>query len=133
MATPSQDAIRKAAATAYLAAVKPYNSSIDTLYKQYRYKTSLAANKQYCAKLATVTHAESVALNVIVYPTDTAGDAKVVSRSDASAEADLRSCAIAASIADWNRFWNLSSITNQHGHEAANLVRLDLGLPSVPG
>ncbi len=87
-----------------------------TLDKQYRYKTTLAANKQYCGKLATVTHAELVALNAIQYPTDTVGDAKVVIRYDASDEADLRSCAVSRTVADWNHFWALNSTANQRAH-----------------
>jgi hypothetical protein len=131
--TPSQDEVRLAAGTAYLAAVKPANAAFISLYKLYRYKTSLAANRQYCAKLAAVARTELLALNAIVFPADTTADARLLIRAEAAMEADLRSCAKATSFANWNRAWTLSTKANDRAHEAANLVRLDLNLPAVPG
>jgi hypothetical protein len=113
----SQDEIRKAAGAAYLAAVKPYNKTLDALNKAYRNKTDLPALRRFCSKLAANEHKWLSALHAIAMPDDTVSDTKSLIRSDASAEADLRSCAKAA----------------DRSHEAANIVRLDLNLSSVPG
>jgi hypothetical protein len=131
--TPTQDDIRLDAGKAYLAAVTPANKAFIALYKLYKGKTSLKANRQYCAKLATVTRTELLALQAIEYPTDTSADAKVLIRADAAIEADLRTCAKASNFTVLNHYWSLAIKTNDRAHEAANLVRLDLGLPSVPG
>jgi hypothetical protein len=113
--------------------VKPYNKGLNTLYRQYRHKTSLKANKNYCAKMAKLEHTELLALKAITYPTDTAADVKALIRAGAASEADLRSCAKARSFADLIHWLNLSAKANGRAHEAANLVRLDLNLPAVPG
>lgn len=113
--------------------MKPANAARDALYKKYKNARSLTVLRTYCAKLAKVEGTEAHALNAIVYPVDTAGDAKALVRADAAAEADLRSCAVARTTADWNSSWSLTIHANDRAHEAANLVRLDLGLPAVPG
>ncbi|MEW6225996.1 MAG: hypothetical protein AB1627_15330 [Chloroflexota bacterium] len=131
--TPSQDEIRSVAADGYLAAVGPTNKAFTTLWKQYKNKTSLKAWRQYCAKLATTLRSELVALQAISWPTDTAADAKALIRSVAAQEANERSCAAAKTWAEWRRFDTRAYKANLRSHELANLVRLDLGLPPVPG
>ena len=134
-ATPTLDpaGLKAAAAKAYLAAVNPANKANDALFKKYKNVTSLAGNRTYCAKLAAVEHTELLALQAIAYPADTAADARLLIRAAAAVEADMRSCAKATNWASWNNSWNLGGKAGDRAHEAANLVRLDLGLPSVPG
>jgi hypothetical protein len=132
-ATPDQEAIRKATAKAYLAAVGPTNKAYETLATQYKNVTALKPNKMYCAKLAAADHAELVALQAIDWPKDTAADAKALTRNGAAQEAEERTCAKAATVSEWNQAWNLAGKANDRAHEAANLVRLDLKLPPVPG
>jgi hypothetical protein len=129
--TPTQDDIRTTAAAAYRQAVLPGNKARKSLWKTYKDKTSLKAWLTYCSKLAVVTHTELVALKAITYPEDTAADAKILIRADAAGEADLRSCAVASNWAAWNKAFKLALKANDRAHEAANLVRLDLGLKSV--
>ena len=128
---PTQDELRVTAGKAYLAAVKPANKAADRLWKQYKNKNSLSANRKYCAKIAVVDRTELLRLNAIDYPKDTVADVKNLIRHLAAEEAEFRSCAKARSLLNWYREWNLADKANTKGHEAANLVRLDLGLPPV--
>jgi hypothetical protein len=128
----SQDEIRLAAAAAYLAAVNPYNKTLARLNKKYENKTSLKARREFCAKLADNARTWLEALQAITYPDDTQGDARRLIRFVAAAEANLRSCAKAKSFARWAETIGLAEKASDRAHEAANLVRLDLGLPSVP-
>jgi hypothetical protein len=130
---PTQDEIRLVAGKAYLAPVTPANKAFTALWKIYKNKTSLKANRQYCTKLATVMRAELLALQAIEYPEDTTADAKALIRADAASEADLRTCAKASNFTAWNRAMSLADKASDRAHEAANLIRLDLGLPPVPG
>jgi hypothetical protein len=127
---PTQEQIRLAARQAYLNAVTPANKARLTLYRQYKNATSLKSLKAYCGKLADASRLELAALNMIVYPDDTKADAKVLIRLDAAIEVDLRSCSKSTSMADWNHWYSIATKANERGAEAANLVRLDLGLPS---
>ena len=131
--TPDPEAVRKAAGAAYLAAVTPYNKRLDVLWKQYRYKTSLTANKAYCAELRD----QRTYLRARVAEDDRAGGHDCRHEGFDSRrlgeEARLRACSKATSVAGWQRAWNLATKANDRGLEAANLVRLDLGLPSVSG
>jgi hypothetical protein len=129
----TQDQIRKAAKKAYVAAVTPRNKAINVLWQQYRNKTSLSAWRQYCAKNATLDRNQLLALKKIVWPTDTAADAKVFMRNVAGEEAHLRSCAKSKNFASWNDSYALAGKAANRAVEAANLVRLDLGLASVSG
>ena len=61
--------MRTAAARAYLAAVKPYNKTLNTLYKKYKNKTALAALKTYCSKLAANDHAWLKPSPRLIFPT----------------------------------------------------------------
>lgn len=132
-ATPSQEEMRSAAAKGYLAAVGPANKAADALWKQYKNKTSLKAWRQYCTKLAAVVHTELEGLQAIKYPADTASDAKILIRAMAGWGAQLRACSNAPNWAAWNRAKNSADKANSRAFEAANLVRLDLGLPPVYG
>jgi hypothetical protein len=132
-APASQDELRLIAGKAYLAVVKVSNKASDRLWKLYRYNTALKPSRTYCAKLGAVTRTELLGLNGIKYPDDTAADAKALVRSLAAMEADLRTCAKASSVAAWNQAWKLFGRAGDRGHEQANVVRLDLGLPPVPG
>jgi hypothetical protein len=80
-----------------------------------------------------VAHAELVRRAAVAYPDDTKADARVLIRADAAAEAQLRTCAKAKNFASWNSSWSRAVKANEKGHEPANLIRLDLGLPPVPG
>ena len=130
---PDPEAVRKTAGAAYLAAVAPYNKTIKTLWRQYRHKTSLSANKAYCSKLAANEHTWLLAMQKIVVPADTTADARALIRFAAGAEAHLRACAKAGTSASWLRSWNLARKANDRSFEAANLVRLDLGIAPIPG
>lgn len=132
-ATLDPEAVRKAAGAAYLAAVAPYNKAIKTLYRENRNKTSLKASRTYCTKLADSERTWLLALQKIVVPADTTADVKALIRLSAADEAHLRSCAKSRSFADWNTAWDRAEKAFSKAVEAANLVRLDLGLPPVPG
>lgn len=131
--TPSQDEIRAAAAKAYRTAVIPSNREGKALWAYYKDKTSLKANRAYCTKLAANQRTLLLAMKAIVWPTDTASDAKILIRALASDDANMRTCAKAGNWAEWNRAWDLHNKASARSHEAANLVRLDLGLQPVPG
>jgi hypothetical protein len=129
---PTQDEIRAAAARAYRKAVIPYNRTTTRLFKAYGKATTLKAWRTYCSKLDVATRTFIKAMQGITWPTDTASDAKALIRADAAADANLRSCAKARTAANWQRAWNLYVKATDRAHEAANLVRLDLGLQPVP-
>lgn len=129
----SQDQVIADAAKAHLALVTKYNKLFENLYKAYNNKVTLKAHREYCSKMAVVTHSQLLALKKVVYPDDTLADIKAMIKAIAAAEANLKTCAIAPNIAAWNRAWSLVEKAQDRAHEAANLVRLDLGLPSVPG
>ena len=132
-ASPDPESVRKAAGSAYLAAVNPYNKTIDALGKKYQNKTSLKALKAYCLGLANAAHTWVVKLKGTVVPADTAADMKSLIRNIAATEADLRTCSKARSLTSWNLAWAPARKASVKAHEDANLVRLDLGLPSVGG
>jgi hypothetical protein len=131
--TLTQDQIRTVAKAAYLAAVKPEAKAYASLYKAYQKTSSLAGARKYCAGLVAVDHKVLLALTVITFPDDTAADAKLFIRYVAAQEADERTCSKAKTWSDWTRFDKLAIKANERAHEAANLVRLDLGLPTVSG
>jgi hypothetical protein len=131
--TPDPEAVRKVAGAAYLATVKVSNKAGDDLAKQYKNRTSFLSWKHWCSKAAKITRTEMLALKAITYPADTAADAKALIRFDAAEEANLRSCAKAKSWAGLAGDIKLFDKAGNKGHEAANLVRLNLNLPPVPG
>jgi hypothetical protein len=127
----TQDQIRAAAGRAYLAAVKPYNSTLKKLYNRYKDKTSLKALRTYCSKLDENLRKWISKLKTIEWPTDTASDAKALIKSNAAEDAHLRACAKAKTQLAWLREFTLYGKAGDKGVEAANLVRLDLGLDPV--
>jgi hypothetical protein len=129
----TQDEIRLVAGKAYLAAVKPQKAGYAKLFKAYQKSTSLAAARKYCAGLAAIDRKVLLALKAIEYPTDTAADGKVHIRYVASQDANERICAKAKTWSEWSRFDKLATKANERAVEAANLVRLDLGLPPIGG
>lgn len=132
-ATPTQDEVRATAANAYRRAVIPLNRTVKALFKKYGNATSLKSLKTFCSKLDVVTRSWIKALQAITWPTDTAADAKTLIRAEASADANLRGCAKATGSSSWYASWDLYVKFNNRSIEAANLVRLDLGLNPVPG
>jgi hypothetical protein len=129
----SQDDIRKVAANAYRRGVIPFNRTLTKITNKYSGATSLKSLRRYCAELDVALRAWIKVLQGITWPTDTAGDAKVLIRNEAANDADLRVCAKATTKLAWLQAWNLGIKANDRATEAANLVRLDLGLNPIPG
>ena len=132
-APPTQDELRATSGKAYLAAVKPYNKELDRLWKKYKNKTSLKASKAYCAKLDVTLRKWIVALQGITFPDDTKADAKQLIRWNAAKDAHMRTCAKARNFRVLNAAWAAWDTAADRAVEYANLVRLDLDLPPVPG
>jgi hypothetical protein len=88
----------------------------------------MASNRAYCLALAKVERTWLLALKAIVFPADTAADAKLLIRYDAAEEAYLWACAKASSRAEWNHSWNLMLKASDKMFEVSELVKLDLGL-----
>jgi hypothetical protein len=132
-APPTQDELRAAAALAYRKAVVPLNRTSRALWKKYGDTISLKARRTFCSKLDVATRTWIKALQAITWPTDTAADAKALIRAEASADANLRACAKATSSSSAHASWDRFLTFDDRSFEAANLVRLDIGLNPVPG
>ena len=131
---PTQDQIRKGAARFYAQLVIRTNRARNVVFQRYKNKTSLNDNKTYCWKLAFVERDFLVALQgPRWYPDDAAADVKALILGDAAQEAALRTCAKAPNVSALNRAIDLANKARDRAHEASNLLRLDLGLNTLPG
>lgn len=122
-----------AAAAAYRRAVIPFNEEEKRLFDKYKNTTALTPNRTFCKGLGAATKRWIAALRAVVWPTDTAADAKQLIRYEAAALAHLNGCQRAKTVAQWDAEWSKFESTNSHAAEYANLVRLDIGLKPVAG
>lgn len=130
--TLSEDELRSAAAEAYVSAAEVVNEASTALQERYRYAQTLEKLREYCSKVAEVYRTFDQAMLALVVPDDAEAAIEELVRTDSAAGANLQSCAVAESLKTWNRAWELARTAFDDAHEAANLVRLRLGLPPVP-
>lgn len=129
---PSASPDAAAAGKAYLAAAGKINKAVKALDRKYPTFKTVAQARTYYRKAAKLERAFTDAVRKIQFPPDMASDVKSLLAKDAS----LQSLYIEAGNArSWTEFDSVSSAITKTGRSAsaaANLVRQDLGLPSVP-
>ena len=130
---PDPEAVRKAAAAAYLKAATRYNKVRTRLNNKYKVFYTLAQARAYYKAAADNEGTFIADVKGIAMPPGSAGDLHDLIRAAAAEQAGLiggrkvRSWAAEAS-ADSEEGKN-----NRRVSAAGNLVRADLGLPPVPG
>jgi hypothetical protein len=130
-ATPDQQTIRKAAAAAYLAAAKRYNTATKALERKYPTFKNLTAARTYYRVSGRLEAAFIKAMKAITFPTDTASDAHALIRAETAIQA-LE--AEGASVHSWSDVASVEAAMTKAGRNssaAANLVRSDLNLPPI--
>ena len=128
----SHDPTRSLAAADRLQA---YNAAIDAAFKKYVANgqwLSLGAFRAYYKTTATLDRRFADNLRKTIWPAACAADVKLLLRQVAANEAaDLR----ASTARDWTDATTLDTLAGKASavaQDTANLVRADLGLPSVP-
>ncbi len=124
-----------AAAKRYLVLAGAYNAAIDAAFKKYVANgqwLSLGAFRACYKTTATLDRRFADNLRKTIWPAACAADVKLLLRQVAANEAaDLR----ASTARDWTDATTLDTLAGKASavaQDTANLVRADLGLPSVP-
>ena len=123
---------RTAAAAAYLAAATAYNDAMNATRKKYPGELTQPQNRSFGTELADNIRSSSDALRAIEFPADVAGDVKFLLQRDSDLEVLYRIAAAATTVSDSNSAWDKVAQAELAVSQAANTVRADLGLPSVP-
>jgi hypothetical protein len=132
--TPDPEALRKAAASAYLAAASKANKANkanNALRKKYRHDATLAGARAFYKGEAAIEGSFIKAVRAIIWPPDTAGDAHtLIVRETALQALDLEGARV-RTWADVGSVEKALTGAERAATAAANLVRSDLGLPPV--
>jgi hypothetical protein len=130
--TPDPEAIRKTAATAYLAVAKAANKAGDALDKKYKTFGTVKRARAYFKAAAKIEGDFIAGVKNLVVPADTSGDLHALVVKDTA----LQSLYIEGSAAkSWASVYSVSTAAQKASRAAsaaANLIRSDLGLPPVP-
>ena len=116
----------------YLAAAKVYNKASDALYKKYKIYGTLKRARASFKASAKVSRIFTDAIRTIDFPLEMMADVKALLRADAKSQALEIEGSGARSWADVASVGSALTKAYRAGSAAANLVRQDLGLPSVP-
>jgi hypothetical protein len=123
---------RAAAAQAYLAAAGSYNKANDALAKKYPTFKTVAQGRAFFAARAKLGRIFADAVRRIVFPPDMAADVRSLLAKDAALEAAEIEASSARTGSELLSAAKAVQSTGRAAAAAANLVRQDLGLPSVP-
>lgn len=125
-------ALKTAAGKAYLAVAGRYNKANDALARKYRTFRTLTRARAYYKKSAKLDRAFSDGIRLIVFPPEMSADIKSLLAKNAALEsAEIEGSGV-RSWADVASVFKAVERTSRSASAAANLVRQDLGLPSVP-
>jgi hypothetical protein len=130
-ASPDPEAIRKAAASAYLAAAETANSAYKALDKKYPHLTTLARVHAYNKASAKIEGTFILAIKRLVVPADTVGDLHSLVAKATSVQALDLEAAVTRTYADALRLEPSQIAAGRAYTASANLVRSDLNLPPV--
>jgi hypothetical protein len=128
--SPDPEAIRKAAAVAYAGAAAKANADFAALDKKYRTLKTLKIAHAYWKAAGAITGRFIAAVKGIAVPTDTAADLHALVARDAASQASEIEQSMVSS-ADYNDAYKVWTARARASTAAANLVRVDLGLPPV--
>jgi hypothetical protein len=108
-----------------------YNEAIARIDHPSADQPSLPDLRAYCANLAVARRPWIDALDEITWSAERASDAKALIEAEKATEEGFKSCAEAADTSDWFKMLDCGVLINRQAHEAARLVRMDLGLEPV--
>lgn len=129
--TPDSEAVRKAAAAAYLKAAETSNKAGAALAAKYKTFANLSKARSYYRAYAAIDGAFVKALKKIAVPTDTKADMHSLI---AKVAADQALAVEGSGVKSWTEQESLDAALVKAARvssAAANLVRSDLGLPPV--
>ena len=132
-ATPAPDpeAVRKAAAAAYLAAAKKSTKATDRLAKRYKVFRTLKRARAYYRQEAKLSGEFIHDIKGIAVPADTAADLHDLVRRWTADQALELEGSVARSWAEIDDVQAATRKSYRKSTAAANLLRADLGLPPV--
>lgn len=131
--TPDPAAEKAAAAKVYAAIASKYNKANNALNRGCgKHFVNLKSARACEAKYATANHTFYVAVAAMVVPPDVAADQKALVKASSAEWVDNKIAASARTISDWNAALTAIDKSSTTSSKAANIFRLDLGLPPVP-
>lgn len=129
--TVAPEVIRKAAATAYVAAAETFNKALKALDKKYVSFGTYARARAYYKADSKLRAVFIGALKLLAVPSDTAGDLHALIAKETAVQAlEIEGSAVKTN-ADLVSVEKALVSAQRAGTAAANLIRSDLGLPPV--
>ena len=123
---------RGEAATKYLAVATAYNDARDATLAKYAGDLTQAENQTLGSELADEERSFGDAIRAIEFPSEAADDVKLLLQQQSALEVLYGIAATATTVSDNKAAWDEVAQAELGVSQAANTVRADLGLPSVP-